>query len=87
MAISEQSAPRSRIWLVIAGIVALAAVAYVARIYPPREGALSGSVVAADRYRADTSSTSDSSLSLGDQTVAQFMQTDIYQKVISDSVL
>jgi hypothetical protein len=83
---TDQSSPRSKIWLVVVGIVVLAGVAYVADIYPPADKSLTGSVVPAERYRAD-SATSSSRLVLGDESVAIFMQTDIYQKIVSDKVL
>ena len=64
----------------------LAGVAYVAKNYPPSDETLAGSVVPADRYRAE-SATKGSGSVLGDQSVAQFMQTDLYQKIVSDKDL
>ena len=87
MATSEAGSPRSRIWLVVGGIIVLAAVGYVAKMYPPGKDDLAGSVVPADRYRADTKPTDVTTLPLGDQAVSQFMQTDIYQKIVSDKAL
>ena len=84
MASTGQSSPRTTIWLVVVGIVVLAGVAYVADLYPPADKSLTGSVVPAERYRAETSATSSSRLALGDQSVAQFMQTDLYQKIVTD---
>ena len=54
MAVSESNSPKNKIWLVVVGIVVLAGVAYVAKIYPPSDETLAGSVVPADRYRAET---------------------------------
>ena len=87
MASTEKSSPKSTIWLVVVGIVVLAGVAYVADIYPPADKSLTGSVVPAERYRAETSATSSSRETLGDQSVAQFMQTDVYRQIISDRAL
>ena len=87
MAVSERSSPRTKIWLVVVGIVVLAGAAYVAKIYPPPEQSLAGSVTPADRYRADTKPTDLTAVPLGDQSVSQFMQTDLYQKIVTDKVL
>ena len=54
MAISESNSSKNKIWLVVVGIVVLAGVAYVAKIYPPADETLAGSVVPADRYRAES---------------------------------
>jgi hypothetical protein len=86
MATSEHSSSRSKIWLVVGGIVVLAGVAYVATIYPPDNESLAGSVTPANRYRAE-SATKGSGSVLGDQSIAQFMQTDMYQMIVSDRVL
>ena len=87
MAISDNGSPRNKIWLAVVGIVVIAGVAYVADIYPPADESLTGSVVPAERYRAEKSATSSSRLALGDESVAQFMQTDLYQQIISDREL
>ena len=84
MATSEHSSSRSKIWLVVVGIVVLAGAAYVAKLYPPAGDTLAGSVTPADRYRADVKPTDLTTLPLGDQAVSQFMQTDLYQKIVSD---
>src|SRR6185295_7551187 len=87
MAASEISSPKTKIWLAVVGIVVVAGVAYVANIYPPSDETLVGSVVPADRYRAESVTTKGSGSTLGDQSVAQFMQTDIYHKIVSDKAL
>src|SRR6187551_1540786 len=69
MASTDQSSPKTTIWLVVVGIVVLAGVAYVADIYPPADKSLTGSVVPAERYRAETSATSSSRQVLGDEAV------------------
>ena len=86
MAISDSGSSRNKIWLVVGGIVVLAGVAYVAKNNPPSDETLAGSVVPAERYRAE-SATKGSGSVLGDQGIAQFMQTDIYQMIVSDRVL
>ena len=60
MAISENSSSKNKIWLGVVAVVVVAGVAYVADIYPPADKSLTGSVVPAERYRADTSATSSS---------------------------
>ncbi len=87
MATSERSSPKSKVWLVVVGVVVLAGAAYVAKVYPPSGDTLAGSVTPADRYRADLKPTDLTTLPLGDQSVAQFMQTDLYQKIVSDKVV
>ncbi len=86
MATSERSSSRTKIWLVAGGIVVLAGVAYVATIYPPDNESLAGSVTPADRYRGESATRGSGSV-LGDQSIAQFMQTDMYQMIVSDRVL
>jgi hypothetical protein len=86
MGVSESSSPRTKIWLVVAGVIVLAAVGYVAKLYPPSRQELTGSVVPADRYRADTGA-ANGSVALGDQSIAQFMQTDVYRKIVADKAL
>ena len=87
MATSESSTSKSKIGLVVVGILVLAGAAYVAKIYPPSDKSLSGSVVPADRYRADVKATDLTTLPLGDQGVSQFMQTDLYQRIVSDKAI
>ena len=87
MANSKTGSPRTKIWLVVGGIIVLAVVGYVAKLYPPAKDDLAGSVVPADRYRADTSAANPSGVALGDESVAQFMQSDLYQKIVSDRAL
>jgi hypothetical protein len=87
MAVSERSSPKSKIWMIVVGVVVLAGAAYVATIYPPSGDTLAGSVTPADRYRADIKPTDLTTLPLGDQTVSEFMQTDIFQKIVSDKAL
>jgi hypothetical protein len=87
MAASDISSPRTKIWLAVVGVVLVAGVAYVANIYPPSDETLVGSVVPAERYRAETSSTGLSRQTLGDESIAQFMQTDLYQQIVSDRAL
>ena len=84
---TDQSSPKTKIWLAVVGVVVLAGVAYVADIYPPSDESLTGSVVPAERYRAETSATGSSRLTLGDENVAQFMQTDLYRQIVSDREL
>ena len=87
MATSDNGSSRNKIWLGVVGIVVLAGVAYVADIYPPADESLTGSIVPAERYRAEKSATSSSRLVLGDESVEQFMQTDLYRQIVSDREL
>ncbi|HKX99630.1 MAG TPA: hypothetical protein VJL86_07915 [Steroidobacteraceae bacterium] len=87
MATSDNGSSRNKIWLGVVGIVVLAGVAYVADIYPPADESLTGSIVPAERYRAEKSATSSSRLVLGDESVAQFMQTDLYRQIVNDREL
>ena len=87
MATSDNGSSKNKIWLVVVGIVVLAGVAYVADIYPPSDESLTGSIVPAERYRAEKSATSSSRLALGDESVAQFMQTDLYRQIVADREL
>ena len=87
MATSDNGSSKNKIWLVVVGIVVLAGVAYVADIYPPSDESLTGSIVPAERYRAEKSATSSSRLALGDESVAQFMQTDLYRQIVTDREL
>ena len=84
MATSDSGSSKNKIWLAVVGIVVLAGVAYVADIYPPADESLTGSIVPAERYRAETSATASSRLVLGDDALAQFIQTDVYRKIVSD---
>jgi hypothetical protein len=68
----------------VVGAAALALATYVAFFYPPDEAALAGSVTPAERYRADTVPTT---FPLGDESVSKFMQTDLYEKIVSDKDL
>ena len=87
MAISVDRASRNKIWLLVIGVIVLAGIAYVAKMHPPADETLAGSVVPAERYRAESSATSTSGSTLGDQAIAQFMQTDIYQMIVTDKAL
>ena len=87
MATSDNGSSKNKIWLGVVGIVVLAGVAYVADIYPPSDESLTGSIVPAERYRAEKSATSSSRLALGDESVAQFMQTDLYRQIVADREL
>ena len=58
MATSDNGSSKNKIWLVVVGIVVLAGVAYVADIDPPADESLTGSIVPAERYRAEKSATS-----------------------------
>ena len=73
----------SKAWVVGGGaVLALAVVVYVGTGYPPNELAASGTIAPAERYRA-AQVTADE-VQLGDQAVAQLMQTDLFERMVSD---
>lgn len=77
-----------KLWAAIGGIAVLAGVGYIVKAYGPFEDSLSGSVVPAERYRADIKPTILATPPpLGDQSVPQFMQTDLYQQLVSDTTV
>ena len=75
-------------WVLIAGLaVVLAGVGYVATQGGMSGKDASGSIVAAERYRSETKPISDQSATLGDESIAQFMQTDVYQMMLVNPAL
>ena len=63
--------------------MAVAAVVYVGLNYPPSDQDVAGTIVAAKRYRAET--IDQTGVQLGDQTVAQLMQTDTFTRLVNDA--
>src|SRR5687768_5150150 len=78
----------SKVWLIAGGVAVLAGVAYVAKYHAPADDLLAGSVAPAERYRADIKPTDLATPPpLGDQTIPQFMQTDIYHQIVTDKAV
>ena len=63
--------------------VVIAAVAYFGVKYPIPGDQASGTIAPAERYRGEQISSDD--IVLGDESVARVMQTDVYQRIISDA--
>ena len=63
--------------------VVIAAVAYFGVKYPVPEEQTAGTIAPAERYRGEQISSDD--VQLADESVAQVMQTDVYQKLVSDA--
>ena len=80
MATSNKSIP-----IILGGVAALAVVAYFGLNNPPGSDEVAGTVAPAERYRADQMTSDD--VSLGDQSVQNFMQTDLFAKLQSDETL
>ena len=72
MATSNKAIP-----LVLIGIAALAVIAYFGMNTGPDE--VAGTVAPAERYRAEQMSEDD--INLGDQSVQDFMQSDLFAKL------
>ena len=65
----------------VLGAVVGGAIAYFGLTNPPGD-ALTGTVAPAERYRAEQISGTD--IELGDQTLQEFMQTDVYTTLVND---
>ena len=77
MAISNKTIPAFVIGAVFGG-----AIAYFGLTNPPGD-ALTGAVAPAERYRAEQISGDD--IALGDQSLQDFMQTDVFTSLTSDA--
>jgi len=74
----------TKVWMLVAALaVAIAAVVFFGSNYPPDSEMASGTIVPAERYRSEQLSSDD--VVLGDETIAQVMQTELYQMIISDA--
>ena len=63
--------------------VVIAVVAYFGIKYPIQGDDVSGTIAPAERYRGEQ--ISDEDVTLGDESVAEVMQMDVYQLLISDT--
>ena len=71
-----------KVWFGTAAAVLAVGVAMVAFDIPPRSQDVVGTIAPAERYRAPQDSTE--AVKLGDQTIAQLMQNDGFDKMIKD---
>ena len=76
MATSNKTLP-----IIVAGVAVLAAVAYFGGGFPQGDE-LTGTVASAERHRSDQVTAADAEL--GDQAIQDFMQTDTFDRLISD---
>ncbi len=75
----------TKVWMLVAALaVAIAAVVFFGGNYPPDSEMASGTIVPAERYRADQITSDD--VVLGDESLAQFMQTDEFELLINNEV-
>ena len=79
MATSNKAIP-----MILIGVAALAVVAYFGMNNPPGDE-VAGTVVPAERYRAEQPTSDD--VLLGDQAVQEFIQTDTFELIISDEAV
>src|SRR5690242_16692726 len=72
-----------RTWVGLSGLVVVGTgVALVAQGFPPQGASTSGTIVSAERYHA--SQVSDADVGLGNQDVAQIMQTDTFELMVKN---
>ena len=75
-----------KIWIVIGVLaVVIGGVAFLGNDFPSGSDEVSGTIVPAERYRGEQLSSDD--VVLGDESVAQFMQTDAFESMINDPKL
>ena len=73
----------TRIVVAGAAVLVVAGAAYgIGRVYPPQGGGASGTIAPADRYQVSQVGTAD--IVLGDTTVPQLMQTDVFELMVKD---
>ena len=67
----------NKVWLMVGILAAVVVVlGYLGMGYPPEQDAVTGTIAPAERYRGEQISEED--VQLGDESVAQLMQTGIY---------
>ena len=80
---SSDTSKNSRMGLLVGVFaVVIAAVAYVGYKFPVPEEDTSGTIMPAERYRGDQLSNDD--VVLGDESISQLMQTDLYAQITTD---
>ena len=80
---NDQSKLSGKTGLVVGLLVAVVAgVGYFASQHPPASEDVAGTIAPAQRYRADQIGSQD--IQLGDQSIQQFMQTDLFEQIMTD---
>ena len=69
--------------VVVALAVVIGGVAFFASDMPSDSDQASGTIVPAERYRGDQITASD--VELGDESLSQLMQTDLFEKIVNDA--
>jgi Flp pilus assembly protein CpaB len=69
--------------IVLAAAVVIGGVAYLGVDFPTGNDQASGTIVPAERYRGEQIDSKD--VELGDESVSQLMQTDLFQQIVSDA--
>ena len=70
-------------WIVIVGLaIVIGGVAFLGNDFPAGDDQASGTIVPAERYRGEQIASDD--VELGDESVAQLMQTDLFEQIVSD---
>jgi hypothetical protein len=82
MSEQERIGSRRKLWAGGAVAVLAVGVALIAFDYPPKSQDVTGTIAPAERYRAPQATTEP--VKLGDQTIAQLMQNDGFDKAIKD---
>lgn len=73
-----------RVWLVVVGLaVVIGGIALLSDDFPSGSDQVSGTIAPAERYRGEQITSND--VELGDESVAQLMQTDLFQQIVSDA--
>ena len=74
----------SKTWLIIGALViVVGGILYLGGDFPGGDDQASGTIVPAERYRGEQVSGSD--VQLGDESVAQLMQTDLFEAMVNDA--
>ena len=74
-----------KMWIGGGLVVVAAVISIVAFDYPPQAAGVLGTIMPAERYRAPQSGAE--AIKLGDQTIAQLMQTDAFDRAVKDPQL
>ncbi|NIA27697.1 MAG: hypothetical protein GWP02_06540, partial [Desulfobulbaceae bacterium] len=81
MSSNEQTKSRNRTMTIVFAVVIAVAAGIAIKYQVPGDDA-AGTVVPAERYRGEQISSDD--VKLDDEEIAQVMQTDVYQLIITD---
>ena len=67
---------------IVAAFVAGVALGYVVSMAPQQDDGMSGTIAPAERYRAEQPG--EDSIRLGDEALAELMQSDVFIEAVSD---